>query len=50
MEFILEKASDWNFSDKIEINNLEQLMNFIKENGDIVIDNNRIIIYDYYLE
>lgn len=34
----------------IEINSLDELMDFIKDVGRIVIDENEIIIYNGYLE
>jgi hypothetical protein len=39
-------GSDW----YIEINSLEDLMQLIDKEGEIIIDENRIIIYDYYNE
>jgi len=35
---------------EIEINTLEELQDFIKEWGDVVVDEDRIIIYNDYLE
>ena len=33
MKFKLIRTSDWHFEDEIEIDTLEKLINFIKENG-----------------
>ena len=51
MKFRLEKASDWGFEKEVEINTLEELMALVEEYGeDLVINKERIIIYDDYLE
>ena len=59
MRFSLRKASNILFEDEIEINTLEELIQYIDNiNEDIVIGKDiveeknkyRIIIYDYYLE
>jgi len=34
----------------IEINTIEELMDFIDKYGQVVVDNERILIYDDYLE
>jgi hypothetical protein len=53
MKFKLTKASDWNYESEVEINTLEELVNFTKENGNRVVldtDDSEITIYDNYLE
>ena len=50
IKFSIEKASDHNFEDEIEINSLEELMKFADDNGSLVIARGCIIIYDGYLE
>lgn len=52
MKFQLTKASDLDddSSNIIEINTLEELMELISKEGRCVVDDNEIIIYDYYLE
>jgi hypothetical protein len=35
---------------QIEINTLEELINFVKEYGPVVVSENEITIYDDYLE
>lgn len=37
MKFKLTMTSDWSFEDEIEIDTLEKLMNFIKENGNPIV-------------
>lgn len=39
MEFFVTKTSDWDYKEHIEINTLEELLKFVKENGDIIIQN-----------
>jgi len=50
MKFILKKTSDWDYKSEIEINTLEELMNFISKNGNIVLNKESIEIYDDYRE
>lgn len=51
MKFKLEKASDWEYKSKeVEINYLEELIDFIDKNGRIVLDKEKILIYDDYIE
>lgn len=50
MKFNVRKASDYRHNEEIEINSLEDIMKFIEENGEIVLSNDEIIIYDDYLE
>ena len=46
----VEKINDWCERCFIDINSFEDLMEFIKLYGEIVINEERIIIYDDYLE
>lgn len=50
--FTIEKASDWDYEEVKTFNSLEELMDWIEEiNSKIIIyKNNRIIIYDDYIE
>lgn len=55
--FILKQASDWQRAEPIEINTMEELLEFVEEHGDIVIHGKRtdeehqtLTIYDTYLE
>ena len=41
-----EKDGEW----YIKIKTLEELIDFVKENGEVVLDENRIEIYDDYRE
>lgn len=54
MKYRLEKASDRKFKEAIEINTIEELMEFIEKEGDIIIFNDprgkTILIYDGYVE
>lgn len=61
MKFIVTKASKINYKKEIELNTLEELMNFIKKEWAIIVqqeyrdrntpkDEFSIIIYDYYVE
>ncbi len=50
MKFKLTKASDWDFDCEIEINTLEELITFIKEEGSIILYEDMIMIYDSYVE
>ena len=53
MKFKVSKASDWDYKSEIEINTLDELIEFTKANGgSVVIDTeyNMITIYDGYLE
>ena len=59
MKFQLEKASDWNFREDLEIDTLEDLMKFVEESiSDVIITtalvpegyDARIKLYDDYLE
>lgn len=63
MKFAVTRTSDYDYVKKVEINTLEELIAFFKENGDIIISRNydkdilkisdcdyAIEIYDYYRE
>lgn len=59
MTFTVRKTSDWEYDKTIEINSLEQLMEFCKINGEIIIFRphehkgktiGKIEIYDDYRE
>ena len=61
MKFILTKASDRKYKDEIEINSIDELINFVKKEWAIIIereyidrdtpkDEFMITIYDYYVE
>ena len=53
MVFKVDKASDWKYESTIEINTLEDLINFAKEVGSELVfnaDEMQITIYDDYLE
>lgn len=58
MNFNITRTSDWDFSEQKEINTLEELMLFIKNNGSCIITHaaepyvkiHQIEIYDDYRE
>jgi hypothetical protein len=50
MKFNLTKASDWNFESEVIINSIEELLDFIKKEGRLIIDSDSIKIYDDYIE
>ena len=53
MKFKVYKASNLSHTCDMEVNTLEELINFTKENGDSIILNtkdNIITIYDDYME
>jgi hypothetical protein len=50
MKFKIRKASDWKYKSELEINTLEELINFVEENGEIILDEDEIMIYDDYIE
>ena len=61
MKFILTKASDRKYKDEIEINSIDELINFVKRKWNIIIEQNyidrdtpkdefMITIYDDYVE
>lgn len=54
MKFKVRKASDWGYKSEVEINNLDELIEFTKNNENrIVLDTDdefMIVIYDDYLE
>ena len=37
MKFEVTRTSDWNYKERVEINTLEELLNFCKENDQIII-------------
>ncbi|MCU6204632.1 hypothetical protein [Enterobacter cloacae] len=57
-KFLLTQASDHTRKDEIEINSLEELLDFIKEHGRIIIEQmdstydgqQELMIYDDYVE
>ncbi len=50
MIFTINKASDWDFESELDITSLDDLINFIKENGEIIMTENKITIYNDYVE
>jgi len=50
MKFKIDKASDWSYKGEVEINTLEELIDFVKKEGDIVFTEESITIYDDYLK
>ncbi len=56
MKIRVEKASDWDYESEVEINTIEELIQFSKDCDSRLIlsgctyDNPTIIIYDYYVE
>lgn len=54
MEFILKRSSEnlnWDKPDKyIEINTLEELMELVRKEGEVIVSENIIEIYDDYRE
>ena len=56
MKFTVDKASDWKYESIVEINTLEEMLEFISKNGCIIVDYNKdlniqdITIYDDYRE
>lgn len=58
MEFIINKASDFEYEEKKVFNTLEELIGFMEEAGEIILSKenygygefNRIVIYDDYVE
>ena len=49
MKFQVTKASDWDYKEEVEINTLEELVDFSKKDG-IILEGNHIKIYDDYVE
>ena len=49
---LVKTGYSWQIEDNpfIEIKSLKELMDFIKEHGEIVLSKDRIIIYNDYLE
>lgn len=57
MKFEVTKTSDWDYKEQIEINSLEELMEFVTKNGCIIVTAkskyvpmNSIEIYDDWRE
>lgn len=61
MKFDVKKSSNWNYHKVVQINTLEELMKFVKDNGRIIIESDisplcskpvrpSIEIYDYWRE
>lgn len=59
MWFKIQKASDWDYKSEKDISTLEELMEFVKENGEIIVRLKEslaaescptIKIYDDYVE
>ena len=50
MKFLVKKSSDRHFEKTIEINTLEELLDFVEENGSIILSEDSIEIYDWYRE
>ncbi len=61
MKVAVTKASDYDYIEYKEMNSLEELREFISENGDVIVRDNQdnmqyedavleILIYDDYLE
>ena len=51
-KFKVNKTSDWDYKVEVEINTIDELINFIKESGSkiVVYEDNTIEIYDTYRE
>ena len=47
MKFEVTRTSDWDYKEEIEIDTLEQLMNFCKENGQIVLTPSAPVVRKY---
>ena len=61
MKVAVTRASDWDYIEYKEMNSLEELREFIRENGDVIVRDNQhhmqygdavleILIYDDYIE
>lgn len=52
VKFKVEKTSNWGYQAEVEINTIEELIKFIKDNGSkiIICEDNTIEIYDTYRE
>ena len=61
MKVAVTRASDWDYIEFKEMNSLEELREFISENGDVIVRDNQnpmryedavleILIYDDYIE
>ncbi len=37
MKFYVTRTSDWKYKEQVEINTLEELIDFVRDNGDIII-------------
>lgn len=40
MKFYVTKTSDWKYEEVIELNTLEELLEFVNKNGEIILDKN----------
>jgi hypothetical protein len=50
MKFKITRSSDWNYKEEKEINTLEELIEFNKEKGNLILKEDEIEIYDDYRE
>ena len=61
MKVAITRASDWDYIEYKEMNSLEELREFIRENGDVIVRDNQhhmryedavleVLIYDDYIE
>lgn len=51
MKFLVTKSSNWNYESEVNIETIEDLMDFISKNGKVVIfPSGEIEIYDYWRE
>ena len=50
MRFEVSRSSSGKIERIVEINTLEELMNFVEENGSIILSEDTIEIYDWYRE
>jgi len=50
MRFEVSRSSSGKIERIVEISTLEELMNFVEENGSIILSEDTIEIYDWYRE
>ena len=50
MKFVVTKASSYSYEKVVEINTLAELITFIEDNGQIIMSEDSIMIYDDYVE
>lgn len=43
MRFIVGKSSDWNYKETVEINSLEELVDFIRVHGRTIVDKEQVV-------